>query len=66
MTIILNGEPRDLSVALPVAQFLEQAGYGGMLVAVAINGTFVARGAYADTIINNGDAVEIVAPMQGG
>jgi len=37
-----------------------------MKIAVAHNGTFVARGSYADTAIEDGDMIEIVAPMQGG
>jgi sulfur carrier protein len=35
-------------------------------VAAAVNGAFVPRGRWADTVLVDGDAVEIVAPMQGG
>ena len=47
-------------------ELLEELGYGGALVATAVNGTFVAREARADTGLSEGDAVEVVAPLQGG
>ena len=66
MKIIVNGEERALTKALDITTFLDEAGYGDMLVAVAVNGAFVPRGTYSETMLQNGDSVEIVAPMQGG
>ncbi len=66
MEIILNGQKTKLSAARNIAEALNENGYGGKLVAVARNGAFVPRGSYADTALDEGDQLEIVAPMQGG
>ena len=66
MKITLNGEKVALDSPLNVNALLSTQGYEGKLVAVAVNGHFVARSTYGDHIINDNDDVEIVAPMQGG
>ena len=66
MIVIINGQKKTLSDALNINQVLNSEGYKGMLVAVAQNGTFVPKGNYDQTKINDGDEIEIVAPMQGG
>ena len=35
-------------------------------VATAVNGLFVQKTARANTMLNDGDSIEIVAPLQGG
>ncbi|MCH9742728.1 MAG: sulfur carrier protein ThiS, partial [Proteobacteria bacterium] len=35
-------------------------------MACAINTQFVPKGQYATTEINNGDRIDVVAPVQGG
>lgn len=62
----LNGEDKALNAAQSVDDMLQQNGYGDMLVAVAINGVFVPRSSYGETMLQAGDTVDIVAPMQGG
>jgi sulfur carrier protein len=66
MTIILNGQNLQIPRPLSIQDLLAEHGYGDMLVAVAVNGTFVSRGNHATHMIKNGDTIEIVAPMQGG
>ncbi|UTF60857.1 sulfur carrier protein ThiS [Gilvimarinus sp. DA14] len=34
--------------------------------AAAVNGEFVPRSAYADTLLGSGDLIDIVAPVGGG
>lgn len=65
MTITVNGEicPKTSET---LDQLLIQLGFGDVLVATAVNGTFVPKGQRAETRLADGDAVEIVAPMQGG
>lgn len=65
MKLTINGEPRD-SAALTLAALLEAEGLATARVATALNGQFVAVGLRAQTPLSPGDAVEIVAPMQGG
>lgn len=66
MKITLNGEEQALKNQATIETLLKENGYDGKLVAVAINNEFAPKTSYATTIINDGDAIEIVAPMQGG
>ncbi len=66
MIITINGSSKELPQPLSVKELLEAEGYGDMLVAIACNGIFLARTHYNDTLVAEGDEIEIVAPMQGG
>jgi thiamine biosynthesis protein ThiS len=66
ISIVLNGQPKDIAMNVSVQALLEEAGYGDMMIAVARNGEFVPRGTYDDVVLCANDDVEIVAPMQGG
>ena len=65
VSIELNGEPVATD-AETLADLLDEKGYNGAVVATALNGTFLPKGLRAATPLSDGDAVEIVAPMQGG
>jgi len=65
MQIVLNGKPREVAGARLDA-VLEELGYRGATVATAVNGDFVARAARGATALNDGDRIEVIAPMQGG
>lgn len=65
MTIILNGETITIQVST-IADMLREKGYADMLVAVAVNNSFVPKSQHAQTTLSDGDTVDIVAPMQGG
>lgn len=65
MKITLNGEARDLD-GPSVTDALAQIGLGTARVATALNGHFLPAAARAATILKDGDALEVVAPMQGG
>jgi len=41
-------------------------GYGGAVVATAVNGEFVPTAARQTARLAEGDRVEVLAPMQGG
>jgi len=65
MKIILNGETRDVTET-SLAGTLEELGYGTRKIATALNGNFVPASARAQTMLSDGDLLEVVAPMQGG
>ena len=65
MTLLLNGAPQDLT-AKTLAEALAELGFGGRIVATAVNGDFVPARKRAETALSEGDRIEIVAPMQGG
>lgn len=64
MKITLNGEARDLP-GPTVRDVLDQIGLSQARVATALNGTFLPA-ALRGEVLKDGDALEIVAPMQGG
>jgi sulfur carrier protein len=65
MKILVNGAWRETnSRELPRA--LEELGYGGAVVSTALNGEFVAAAQRAETMLAEGDRLEVLAPMQGG
>lgn len=66
----MNGRSTELSGAAGEAPRLDDAlvdlGYEGRKVAVAVNETFVPRGAWAERTLESGDRLDVVAPVQGG
>ena len=65
MKIIVNGQSLEVTSTLLDAA-LGELGYGEARVATALNGEFVPEPARASTSLDNGDRLEILAPMQGG
>jgi len=64
--ISVNGEVKEIEAGLNVTQLIEALNYKQKGFAVAVNTTFVSIKAYEKTIINDGDTVDILAPVQGG
>ncbi|HVK65376.1 MAG TPA: sulfur carrier protein ThiS [Polyangium sp.] len=65
MRIRLNGEDID-TTAKDLAALIEDRGFDVAGVATALNGEFVPRALRAETTLAEGDAVEVLRPMQGG
>jgi sulfur carrier protein len=68
MTIVVNGAQRDVGPATSVAELVralgrdpDQAG-----TAIARNGDVVPRRHWADTLLADGDTVEVVTAVGGG
>jgi sulfur carrier protein len=59
-----SGDPPN--AALTLAAVLERLGYGGSLVATALNGEFVPVRERGGVSVRDGDRLEVLAPMQGG
>jgi sulfur carrier protein len=64
MKIVLNGEAREVAAA-NLADLLAECGFTGK-VATAVNEDFVPAGLRAGHSLNDGDRIEVLAPMQGG
>jgi sulfur carrier protein len=66
--LIVNGEKRSVDARtipeLLQREHVQQAHWQS--IAVACNGNVVTRSAWADTQLNDGDAIEIVKPFVGG
>ncbi len=65
MKILFNGEGHEVQ-GETLSTVLSELGFAGALVATAINGTFVPKVARDLTLLKPGDAIEVVAPLQGG
>ena len=64
MRILINNEPHDLSVQT-MADLIDRIQPEAPF-AVAVNTVFVPKSAYENTMLKDGDKVEIVRPMAGG
>lgn len=65
MKITLNGAVREIA-ALTLDQALSELGYTDGSIATAVNGTFIPKRQRRDQVLDDGDRIEVVAPMQGG
>jgi sulfur carrier protein len=66
MTLIVNGSPMEVEEALTVEGLLQALGVRREYTAVAVNREITPKRAYVDTVLKDGDKVEIVRPMGGG
>lgn len=65
MRIEVNGGARE--VAGPsLADALTELGWAEARVATALNGEFIPKCLRAETALQAGDTLEVLAPMQGG
>ncbi|MGH7768026.1 MAG: sulfur carrier protein ThiS [Candidatus Binatia bacterium] len=66
MTVQINGEKKEIKEGLSVASLLEELGIRTGRVVVELNRDVLARGAHGATLLQEGDAVEIVHFVGGG
>ena len=66
IAVSLNNEAKTLAAETTVAQALALWGFENSKIAVAINTQFVPRSQYAQRIIQAGDQLDVLAPVQGG
>ena len=66
MRILLNGDHHELPAPVSVSALLEQLAIDPRTVAVECNRVVVKRARYAETIVQDGAEVEIVAFVGGG
>jgi len=64
--IIVNGEEFEIDSGSSVAKLVEERGLDRSRVAVELNGEIVPRGTFDDTLLHDGDKVEIVHFVGGG
>ncbi|MBT0960113.1 sulfur carrier protein ThiS [Denitromonas iodatirespirans] len=66
ISVRINGQPETLASTLSVADLLQAKGLAGKRLAVERNGQIVPRGAHAETVLADGDCLEIVVAVGGG
>ncbi len=63
---MINGESRQFSSPLTVAELVLTLNHAGKRIAVERNGEIVARGRHGETMLADGDRIEIVVAVGGG
>jgi len=66
MTVTVNGKPMELPAGLTIDGLLARLKVRREFTAVALNREVAQRSRYAETLLRDGDKVEIVRPMGGG
>ncbi len=67
IVVSFNGEGFAIHQGMTLTDFLQQRGYAPeQRIATAVNTQFVPKGQYAATLLNNGDRIDVVAPIHGG
>ena len=66
MNITLNGQPQVLADGLTLAQLVAQRLPSAKGVAAAVDGTVAPHGAWAEFVLRDGQAVELLTATQGG
>jgi thiamine biosynthesis protein ThiS len=66
INIQLNGEPRELAGEINLAGVIDLLSLSSKQVAVEINGSVIRRADWPETIVGEGDRVEVVHFVGGG
>jgi sulfur carrier protein len=64
--LIINGQAESLDDGLTVSELLLRRGLAGKRLAVERNGEIVPRARHAETVLADGDRLEIVVAVGGG
>ncbi len=64
--IILNGEPRKIEMAIDLETLVNNLDLPSKRLAVELNGTVVRRSEWQNTIVSDGDKLEVVHFVGGG
>ena len=64
--ITVNGKEIQMKQSISVAAYLENAGYQMKRIAVELNGDFLPKYEYSDTMLKDGDRLEVVTFVGGG
>ncbi len=66
VNLVVNGEPRAFQCPMNLSALVETLGYSGKRVAVERNGEIVPRSTYGNTLLLDGDRLEVVVAVGGG
>ncbi len=61
----INGEPLDMA-GKTLAEYLASTKYDPMRIAVECNGEIVPKAKYGETVLQEGDVIEVVNFVGGG
>lgn len=64
--LTVNGEKRDWKTPVSLQKFLEEEQYVCSKIAVERNGKIVRKADYEETLLQDGDVLEVVSFLGGG
>jgi sulfur carrier protein len=64
--VTVNGAAQRFEQPLPISALIEKMALAGKKIAVERNGAIVPRGLHRETLVQNGDQLEIVVAVGGG
>lgn len=64
--IIFNGKEKEFEGEVTVEDFISQQNYKKEQVAVELNEKIIPKADYSETVIKDGDVIEILSFMGGG
>lgn len=66
MKLVINGDEYEEEPGATIADVVARFERGGAGIAVALNGEVVTRHEWDQTIVNDGDRVEVLGAVAGG
>lgn len=66
MRVLVNGKPREVPAAARLTELLAALGFPSARVVVERNGEIVGRERYAETVLADGDVLEVLSFVGGG
>jgi sulfur carrier protein len=66
LNLVVNGKSRELEESLDLVSFLVSYGVNLQHVAVGYNGIVLEKEKFPETVLKEGDVLEIVKPVGGG
>ncbi len=63
--VLINGTAEN-AAGMTVEEYISETDYNKSRVAVEINGEIISKALYTQTVLNDGDTVEIVGFVGGG
>ena len=61
----VNGEPKDIA-GKTIAEYLATTNYDMKRIATELNGNIVPKAQYDETVLQDGDSLEVVSFVGGG
>lgn len=66
ITFFINGEPREFAAPLTLTELIVALELTGKRIAIEKNGDIVPRSQHAQTVVSEGDRLEMVVAVGGG
>ena len=66
MQVLINGESQTIEHDTSISTLLQESGLTGKRIAVEVNENIVPKSQHADTLLRDGDKIEIIHAIGGG